>query len=134
MNIYLDIDGVLIHDSLENYQKITDGLIDFLKYITENYNCYWLTTHCKGDTVHLLEYLGDRFPEEAMQYVKLLQPTNWQTMKTEAIDFSQDFRWIDDDVFDKELSDLRDNNCEEKLIHVNLINNPNQLKDIMKLL
>lgn len=109
-------------------------MVDFLKYITDNYDCYWLTTHCKGDTVHLLEYVSSRFPKEAMQYVKLLKPTNWKTFKTEAIDFSQDFRWIDDDVFRKEFKDLDDNNSRDKLIHVNLVKNPNILKELINII
>ena len=131
MNIYLDIDGVLIHDSLDKYQQVANGLVEFLKYITDNHDVYWLTTHCKGDTEHLLNYLGDRFPEEAMQYVKLIKPTNWDTWKTEAIDFSKDFRWLDDDVFDAELEDLKKNKCEDKLINIDLIKNPNQLQKII---
>jgi len=131
MIIYLDIDGVLIHESLQKYQQVADGAVEFLKDITDNHDCCWLTTHCKGDTIHTLEYLGARLPEEAMQYAKLLKPTNWNTWKTEAIDFSKDFRWIDDDVFEAELKDLRDNNCEDKLIKVDLNKNPNQLRQII---
>ena len=134
MNIYLDIDGVLIHDSLEQYQKIANGVVEFFKYITENHNCFWLTTHCKGDTVHTLQYIGDRLPEEVMQYAKLLKPTNWQTWKTEAIDFTQDFRWIDDDVFDTEFKALKEHDCLDKLIHVDLNKNPNFLKEVLSII
>ena len=132
MNIYLDIDGVLIHDSLGKYQQVADGLVDFLKHITDNYDVYWLTTHCKGDTEHLLDYLGDRLPEDAMQYVKSIKATNWDTWKTEGIDYSKDFRWLDDDVYSVELAALKKHNCEDKLINIDLVKNPTQLLDVIK--
>ncbi|MDO8486414.1 MAG: hypothetical protein Q7S77_01810 [Candidatus Staskawiczbacteria bacterium] len=134
MNIYLDIDGVLIHDSLKNYQKIANGVVDFLRVITEKHNCYWLTTHCKGDTIHTLEYLNDRLPIEARQYINLIKSTDWRTWKTEAIDFSEDFRWIDDETYEPELEKLREHHCEDKLIRVNLEQNPNSLIEIGKLI
>ncbi len=132
MTIYLDIDGVLIHDALDKYQQPAAGLIEFLKYITDNHEAYWLTTHCKGDTIHLLEYLEDRLPNEAMEYVRLIKPTNWDTWKTEGIDFSKDFRWLDDDVYSLELEELKKHNCEDKLINIDLVKNPNQLLEIIE--
>lgn len=44
MNIYLDIDGVI----LANDKQPALHAKEFLKYITDNYPTYWLTTHCKG--------------------------------------------------------------------------------------
>jgi hypothetical protein len=131
MNIYLDIDGVLIHDSLKNYQKPANGVVDFLREVTKRHDCFWLTTHCQGDTVHLLEYLGDSMPSEARQYLELIKPTSWNTLKTDAIDFSQDFRWLDDDVYEPELRKLREHDSEAKLIKVNLEQNPDFLKDVL---
>ncbi|MFW0862061.1 MAG: hypothetical protein ACKKL6_00535 [Candidatus Komeilibacteria bacterium] len=131
MNIYLDIDGVLIHDALDKYQQPADGLVEFLKYITNNHDVYWLTTHCKGDTEHLLEYLRDRISVEAMEYARLIKPTTWGTWKTEGIDFSKDFRWLDDDVYRLEHAALKERNCENKLINIDLVKNPNQLTDII---
>ena len=46
MNIYLDIDGVIITN---NFQP-AEHLGEFLKYILEKHKVYWLTTHCKGDS------------------------------------------------------------------------------------
>ena len=46
MNIYLDIDGVLISDALESYGKPAQHVLDFLKFITskENLEIYYATT------------------------------------------------------------------------------------------
>ncbi len=54
-----------------------------------------------------------------MQRVK---PAVWKDLKTEAIDFSTKFYWIDDYVFEAEKNVLRLNNCLDRLIMVNLSN------------
>ena len=45
MKLYIDIDGVLLklrdpHPA--GYAK------EFISYIVEHFDCYWLATHCKG--------------------------------------------------------------------------------------
>jgi len=112
MNIYLDIDGVLLKDG----QPIND-IENFIIPLVENNDCYWLTTHCKGDTKHTLEYLNDKLPAEIMTYIKRIKPTNWQTLKTEAIDFTKDFRWYDDYIMEAERDVLIKNNCSDKFIN-----------------
>ena len=131
MNIYLDIDGVLISDAIESYGQPSDYLLDFLKFITTRHDCYWLTTHCMNGENHVKEFLQKKLPPEAIQYVPLIQPVDWKEWKTEAIDFSKDFRWIDDDVYEQEKEILHQHNCEDKLIKVNLRENSQQLKDIL---
>ena len=51
--------------------------------------------------------------------------------KTEAIDMSEQFVWLDDRPFLAEIEILKIHNCENKLIIVDL-NNPNELKRIIK--
>ncbi len=130
MNIYLDIDGVLIHDGLQNYGLPVNGALEFLKELTEKHDCYWLTTHCKGGQNRAPEFLLKKIPE-AKEYIERIQPTEWNSWKTEAIDFTKDFRWIDDDVYEPERSELERYGCLKKLIVVNLHEEPDQLKDIL---
>ena len=42
MKLYVDIDGVLL-----NYENDgqADHSIELIDYITEEFDCYWLTTH-----------------------------------------------------------------------------------------
>ena len=54
MNLYLDIDGVLLDYNTDTYAK---GAIEHIEYVTSEFNCYWLTTHCKGDAEPAIEYL-----------------------------------------------------------------------------
>ena len=116
MNIYLDINGVLLNNDLTPAKGVTS----FLKYVTENHTVYWLTTHCKGGENNAVWYLERILPVEAHQYLDKILPTNWSTWKTEAIDFSQDFRWMDDNVFKTELEVLAKHDCVDKLIKINL--------------
>ena len=133
-NLYLDIDGTLIHDSLKKYNQPANGVSEFLKYITDNYTVYWLTTHCRGGENHAPDYLSTKLPPEAIQYLKLIQPRFWECDKTEAIEYTSDFLWIDDEAYEPELKALRDNNCLDKWIKVDLNKNPNQLLEITKTL
>jgi ribonucleotide monophosphatase NagD (HAD superfamily) len=45
--LYLDIDGVLL---TAKHTQAAPGVDEFIKFITQNFACYWLTTHCKGDS------------------------------------------------------------------------------------
>ena len=51
-----------------------------------------------------------------------------ETLKTEAIDFSKDFRWLDDYVMPAERNVLIKNNALNKLILIDFKNNPEIFK------
>ncbi len=106
MNIYLDIDGVLITKNGQPVKNVTQ----FLKSITKSHDVYWLTTHCRGGESNAVEYLKDKLPKECLMYIKKIKPTDWKTLKTEAIDFTKDFLWYDDYVLMAEKKILVDNN------------------------
>lgn len=133
MKIYLDIDGVLLKDSLAESGQPANHALDLLKELTSNHQCLWLTTHCHGGENHVAEYLGKRFPESEIYLSKIL-PTDWGTWKTDAIDFTEDFRWIDDDVYEPEVQALAKHGCSDKLIKIDLNKNPDQLKEIIDIL
>jgi len=132
MKIYIDIDGVLLHDSLENNGMLVDGALELLQYVTSKYDCYWLTTHCKGGENHAIEHLGKRIPPEQIKMLEKIKPTDWGLLKTDAIDFTSDFRWLDDDVYSPEMEELVKHNAQDKLIKVNLHENPKQLWEIIE--
>lgn len=127
MNIYLDIDGVI----LSKNQQPALHLKEFLSFLTEHYPTYWLTTHCKGDANYSINYLSQFLDTETVQILKKIQATNWQTAKTEAIDFSKPFLWFDDQIFDFEKQELIKHQCLDSFVKVDLRNNPNQLKTIL---
>ena len=126
MNIYLDIDGVL----LAYNRKSARSVHEFLCYVLAHYpdSTYWLTTHCKGDAMTPIEHVGHAFDEKTVELMKKIKPTNWDTWKTDAIDFSKPFLWFDDDCFDFERTTLIQNGVFDNWIEVDLIKDENQLQ------
>ncbi len=129
-NIYIDVDGVLL--TIKNTKPAVNS-IEFIHYILANFNCYWLTTHCKGDSTPALKYLNQFFDNVIIEKLKTVKTTNWSTLKTEAIDLNSDFFWIEDYPFQAEINILEYNNKKDNLIIVDL-NQPNELLRIIELL
>lgn len=126
MNIYLDIDGVL----LANEKYPAEHASKFIKYILANYpnNTYWLTTQCMdGDPAWAVEYVNRASDEDLTTWLKKIKPTTWVENKTEAIDFSKPFLWFDDDLFDEERKELIKHEVLGNWIEVNLRKDPNAL-------
>lgn len=130
-NIYLDIDGVI----LANEANLSIGAEEFIKYAVENFDVYWLTTHCTdGDSEHAIRYIMQASGEHMRPYFEKFIPTTWRTNKTEAIDFNKPFLWYDDDCFTGEHMDLKQNNAVNSWIEVDLLKHPDQLVHELKLL
>jgi tetratricopeptide (TPR) repeat protein len=139
-NLYLDVDGVILLDDLENNGRNALSLPLFLSTIGDLQadgllKIHWLTTHCKeGTDTQVMKYLKssrmEEYPLDLIERLKI-QPTVWSKHKTDAIDFSQDFFWLDDDASLQEREILRNHNAEHKLIEINLQKNKYQLKDIV---
>ena len=126
MNIYLDIDGVLItKDGAE-----ANHLPDFLDAMTTWHTCYFLSTQCKGDTQHALEYLSRFVSSDALDLLERVEPTNWSTLKTEAIDFSQSFIWLDDYAFHAEREVMAKHDALRQLFLVDLERDPDKLRRV----
>lgn len=123
MDIYLDIDGVI----LANDKQMSNYSQEFIKHLVDNYNVYWLTTHCRGNVLPTCELLQKFFDEKTMVYIHKILPTYWETNKTEAIDFSKPFLWFDDDLFKEEREVLVKNNCLNSWIEIDFDKDENQL-------
>lgn len=123
LRIHLDVDGVL----LTKHGEPAEGVADFLRYMVENHTVYWATTHCKGDTAPVVAYLERKLTAELRGLIRQVRPTAWDVLKTDAIDFSQDFLWFDDTLFESEKAVLERHGCLEKQILVDLRKDPKQL-------
>ena len=77
----------LLYTSTKDLQP-AKHLNKFLTYITGNFNVYWLTTHCKGDATATIQYLANHLDDDLIKLAKKIHPTNWSTLKTEAIDWN----------------------------------------------
>lgn len=131
MKLYFDIDGVLVGRGWKPAENVTE----FLKVATEKHDCYWLTTHCQvGDVAEPMKYLADILDAEAIEYCKKIKPLIWKLNKAEAIDFNSDFLWFEDTPSEYEKEILSSHNKLSSLVLVDLIKNPNQLFDLIKIL
>ena len=128
--IYLDIDGVFL--TTKN-TKAADYSNELIRFLVNHFDCFWLTTHCKRGINSTNQYLSSFFDHKTLELFKLVKETNWETLKTEAIDFHSDFYWLDDYPFEAEKKMLDLNGCLPRLITVNLTNH-NELKNLMELL
>jgi hypothetical protein len=117
-NLYLDIDGVLL---TAKHTQAAPGVDEFVDFVTQHFMCYWLTTHCKGDSAPALRYLsGFLKPATVEKLHQAVRPTNWDTLKTEAIDLTSDFYWLDDSPFQAEIAYLKIHKRADRLVIINL--------------
>ncbi len=100
MNIYFDIDGVL-----KGVDSPMADLVELVSYVLDNFSghVFWLTSHCKCGVNNAIYALRDVFDEEMLDRMATeIQPTDWDVLKTDAIDFSQPFCWLDDALWQSE--------------------------------
>lgn len=133
MNIYLDIDGTLLHEELgDRYGQAAAGLGDFIRALRPH-QTYWLTTHCRDGNPERARALVKRLlPLELHSDVDRIKPTVWDDLKTEGIDFTQDFIWFDNDIYEGEWERLKHCSENQVVIEVDLRNNPQQLIEITR--
>ena len=81
MKLYLDIDGVLLHPKED---KAAEHAAELIEYITSEFDCYWLTTHCKGDSGPAVQYLSEYFPDRIVEKLTKIKPTYWETPRVRA--------------------------------------------------
>lgn len=132
MNIYLDIDGVL----LANESNASPYADEFLQAVLKEYpdSTYWLTTHnWKGEN-RAKTVLTPHLRPETVLLLDKVKPTVWGELKTDGIDFSQKFLWLDDDLWPDELKALEAHDATHNFIMIDLSKDPDQLKTIIDLL
>ncbi len=127
MNIYLDIDGVL----LANSKQAAAYADEFLALIIKRWpdTTYWLTTHRWRGQNTVLEVLEPVLKPKTVQLLKHIKPASWQEMKTEGISFKQPFLWFDDDLVPEERETLRHYGALDCLRMIDLKKDPYQLLD-----
>lgn len=129
MNIYLDIDGVI----LANDKRVANYSHEFIDHLVNKYPVYWLTTHCRGDASYTVNHLRMFFNSETMKLIERILPTNWDILKTDALDFSQPFLWFDDDLFGGEKEILKQHNCLDSWIEIDLKKDENHLAKYLEI-
>jgi len=129
MKIYLDIDGVLIKSD----GSPSPYVYEFLSYCVSSHECFWLTTHCRfNDPENAVSYLSDKLSDKCLPLLKQIKGTEWDILKTDALDFSSDFLWFDDYLMQSEEKVLEEHNARDKQILIDLKKNPEQLKEVLE--
>lgn len=126
-NIYIDIEGVI----LTRGGSPAAHLESFLKFILKNYTVFWLTSRCKGDIKYTLDYLSKFVSPEIIPLLSKIRPTHFEIDKTDAINFNDEFYWLDDEIFASEKNMLEKHDKYDRWIEIDLMKNPNQLVHLM---
>lgn len=125
MNIYLDVDGVLLQDDGE-LARHADAFLTAL--VSGNHRVHWLTTRCRdGDASPVLDVLARLVQPATAELLLLIKPTRWATSKLEAIDLSQPFMWFDDQPLQFEIEELRECGLLDSWVKIDLLTEPDQL-------
>jgi len=128
--LYIDIDGVLI----TRYDHQTpEGLWEFIDFATQHFDCYWLSSYCKGDAKPVLRLLLKYVDTKTLEKLKDVKATTWRKCKSEAIDLASDFYWLDDAPRHADRQVLMEHGKLDRLIVVDL-NRPRELFRIIELL
>lgn len=129
LNIYLDVDGVL-----RGCASPKEDIEAFLCYCLDNFSVYWLTSHCKGGVNYAPRALEGILSDDLVkELAEKVQPTDWSTLKTEAIDFDEPFVWFDDYEGSYEIERLKEHNLEDSFYLVDR-NDPNAAKEMLQYL
>lgn len=128
MNVYLDIDGVL----LANETHVANYSDEFLQAILEKYpdSTYGLTTRNWNGENRAKEVLAPYLKPETVKLLDKIKPTKWDELKTDTINFDEDFLWFDDHLLPDELKVLEEHEAAEQFILVKLNEDPDMLKKL----
>ncbi len=130
MNLYLDIDGVLLgkEDPRSPDIHLAHHAEEFLAFALAHFDCFWLTTHCQGRSETVLQYLTPYGSADFMALAEKVMPTRFRVMKTEAL--TGDFLWLDDAPMQCELDWLSARSWLDRWIRVDTRKRPEDLVEI----
>lgn len=121
---------------LANENNAANYVDEFLQAVLAAYpdSTYWLTTHNWRGENRTKEVLAPHLKPEIVPLLDRIKPSVWNEMKTDGINFSEKFIWLDDDLWQDELKALERHNATDNFILIDLKKNPDQLKTIADLL
>ena len=132
-NLFIDIDGVLLGRCPNSQQiALAQQATEFLRVVLDRYDCYWLTTHCRGSAAPALEYLSRYGDDEFLDLANQIKPTHFVTFKVEAL--FGDYFWVDDQPTAYEQKFLQDRGWFDRWLQVDTRKNPFALVDVIEFL
>lgn len=126
MNIYLDINGVILDGYKPAY--LAD---EFLAYVCRHWpdTTYWLSSFAWQGKEHVTELLRPILKPKTIQIIQTIQLAKWRELKTEGINFKKPFLWFDDNLFSEERKILEHYSALRCHRLINLQRDPTQLMD-----
>jgi len=85
-----------------------------------------------GDPQYAQKLMKKKVSKEFYADIDRIQPTAWSMLKADALDFTSDFIWFDNDVSPEEYAELEKCRENQSLHYVDLVDNPKQLLDITR--
>ncbi len=106
--LYLDVDGVLwVSVRLTKYGP-APCLAEFMDYILEHFIVRWCTTWATAGWMlpERMQELSDITGVPLRVWQRVRASKGWYEYKTETIDFTHPFVWVEDEILDKEKAEL----------------------------
>ena len=114
-DLYLDIDGVLVdlkYPQCEPYPRLVPDITDFIFWAMLSFdNIYFLTCWTEESIKESLRGLPD------------FEYCNWKRDKTEAIDYSRSFYWLEDGITSDERKMLGDKGFLSSYVYIDPYDN-----------
>jgi hypothetical protein len=133
--IYLDVDGVLLRRSCVSRSgfELSPYAEEFLAHLVASHNVFWLTTRCRADMPndvslafrHAMQVAS--LPSKLAKLINAVEPAVWNSCKTEGIDLTANFFWIDDKLTSEALGVLARHGCEHRWIEARVDHDPADL-------
>lgn len=121
IRVYIDIDGVLLRNG-RGGPELIPRFSRVIGYLKKNFDCYWLTTHVRsgvggaGAVKKLMPFLKKARMDPGI--LEGISSTDWQTLKTDAIDFTQPFIWLEDGPLIAERRICEEKGCLDSIMLV----------------
>ncbi len=119
---------------MKNMRPLTPMILSCVYWKSSLTRLIGCLQHCWKGENRTKQVLSGALKPETLELLDQIKPTEWGEMKTDAIDFSQRFLWLDDDLWPEELAALEKHNATDNFIMIDLNKNPNQLKDILEII
>lgn len=134
IRLYLDIDGVILGktDPASHEIVLARHAETFVEFAHRSFECFWLTTHCQGDTGPVIEYLRPYCDGPLLHLMASIRPTRWRTLKTEAL--VPPFLWLDDSPLAVEIEWLRGRGFADRWVPVDTRKRPDDLVEARRVL
>jgi hypothetical protein len=146
VDLYLDLDGVILRRTGRidfggrTEFEVAPGAMEFLSWVVENFNCYWLTsrshdgTHDEIERAFRLAIPAANQPDILRMLIRAIRPVPWGRGKFEGIDISRDFCWVDDDPDQASVDVLEKTGLLSRLILVSRDQRPDDLERLRDIL